>query len=502
MDKCGTVHLVGGGCGDYDLITLRGVRLLSDCDAVVYDSLTDKRLLDLAPQKSEKIYVGKRAGRHSLKQDEINTILIEKALEGKTVVRLKGGDPFVFGRGGEEILSLRSHNIRYDITPGISSSIAVPELSGIPVTHRNVSRSFHVITAHTAENSLPENMELYAKLDGTLVFLMGLGSLSLIAESLIKNGKDKETPAAVISNGATPSAVTVRGTLADITEKTESVGVSSPAVIVVGDTAKLDLLPENHLPLYGKTVAVTGTKRFADKLERKLVSLGAYTRNVCRMAVTEYTDNMPFDNALRNISDYSVVALTSINGAEIFFSRLRRLKIDLRRLCGIRFAVIGSGTEGVLEEHGIIADIVPDEYTSSSLAYAVVNSVGRNEKVLILRAEKGSKALNDIFSENGIPFDDIKTYDVECNDCPSEDKLIKSDFLTFASSSGVEAFFKNGYSISSETKVICIGEITAASLRCRGDRDFKISRISDTDGIVQTILTEVENEKIQTAQTK
>lgn len=502
MDKCGTVHIVGGGCGDCDLITLRGARLLSACDTVVYDSLTDKRLLDLAPQSCEKIYVGKRGGKPSFLQDDINEILISKAKEGKNVVRLKGGDPFVFGRGGEEILSLQSQNIQYDITPGISSAIAVPELSGIPVTHRELSRSFHVITAHTAENSLPENMDLYAKLDGTLVFLMGLSSLSRIAESLMQNGMSREMPAAVVSNGATPSAVTVRGTLSDISEKVKNSRVTSPAVIVVGKTAELNFLPENHLPLYGKTVAVTGTRRFTEKLECKLSTLGAYTKNACKMTVREYSENPHFENSLKNISAYSVVVLTSINGAEIFFSRLRKLKIDLRSFNNIRFAVIGSGTADVLEKHGIIADIVPGEYTSGSLADAIVNSVDENERVLILRAEKGSKALNDILSKNDVSFDDIKTYDVECTECECESRLIDSDFITFASSSGVESFFENGYSISKKTKVICIGEITADTFRKHQSDACRISKISDADGIVQAILTEVQNEEIQTAQTE
>ena len=219
MNKLGKIYLVGAGCGDYDLITLRGMNLLKVCDTVVYDSLIDSRLLDFTSDTTEKICVGKRAGHHSEKQERINEILVENALNGKTVVRLKGGDPFVFGRGGEEILALKKHNISYSIVPGISSAIAVPELAGIPVTHRKTSRSFHVITGHTAEDLIPENIKKYASTDETLVILMGLNNLSKIAETLILNGKDKSTPAAVISHGASAKQKTIRSDLKNIADE-------------------------------------------------------------------------------------------------------------------------------------------------------------------------------------------------------------------------------------------------------------------------------------------
>lgn len=196
------MYIVGAGCGDFDLITMRGAEYIRHCDVLVYDSLIDVSLLGFAPETAEKICVGKRSGRHSEKQENINEILVEKAREGKTVVRLKGGDPFVFGRGGEEIETLKSADIPFDIVPGISSSIAVPELAGIPVTHRNLSRSVHIITGHTAQDTLPENIKKCAETDGTLVFLMGLRNLPDIVENLIRNGKSDDTPVAVVSNGA------------------------------------------------------------------------------------------------------------------------------------------------------------------------------------------------------------------------------------------------------------------------------------------------------------
>ena len=215
----GVVYLVGAGCGDYDLITMRGYELIKKCDVLVYDSIIDSKFLDFVKDNCEKIPVGKRAGQKSAKQEDINNILVTKGKENNIVVRLKGGDPFVFGRGGEEIISLKENNIPYEVVPGITSSVAVPELSSIPVTHRKTARSFTVITGHTKDDLLPENMEHFAKLKGTLVFLMGLNNIEKITQSLIANGKDKSTSSAVISNGATKNQVVVKGTLENIAEK-------------------------------------------------------------------------------------------------------------------------------------------------------------------------------------------------------------------------------------------------------------------------------------------
>lgn len=489
----GSVYLVGAGCGSFDLITLRGMNLLKKCDTVVYDSLIDERLLDFVPDGAEKISVGKRAGRHSETQESINDLLVKKALEGKNIVRLKGGDPFVFGRGGEEILALRENEIPFGIVPGISSAIAVPELSGIPVTHRKISRSFHVITGHTAEDLLPKNMNAYSHLDGTLVFLMGLKNLSQIAKALIENGKPEETPAAVISNGASPNSRIVRGTLKTITTDVVKSGINAPAAIFIGDTVKFDFLPTINYPLSGISITVTGTKRFADKLSTRLYDLGAEVKRLNYLKITEYRENQLLDEALENIGNYGLIVLTSINGAEIFLKKLRDLKIDIRRLAGIKFAVIGSGTSEILEKSGIFPDLIPEEYTSKSLGKLIAHSTPKQERILILRAEKGSKELTDILTENNIDFDDIKTYDVVCeNPKPVEDE-ITTDFLIFASSSGVNTFFENGYKISDNTRIICIGNITANALKSFSVKDFYVSKQSDIDGIINTIGKAIKN---------
>lgn len=241
--ESGKVYLVGAGCGAADLITVRGLRLLERCGAVVYDDLLAPELLDAAPEGAERIYVGKRRGRRSMAQEDINALLISRAREGKTVVRLKGGDPFVFGRGGEEALALQAAGIRWEYVPGITSAVAVPGWAGIPATHRGVSRSVHVVTAHTADSpdGLPEGFEELARLPGTLLFLMGLSRLGEIARRLIGAGLPPETPAAVISGENAPRPMAVRGTLGDIAEKAREAGAEAPAVIAVGGTAGMDL---------------------------------------------------------------------------------------------------------------------------------------------------------------------------------------------------------------------------------------------------------------------
>ncbi len=239
----GTVYLVGAGCGPADLITVRGLRLLRNCGAVVYDDLIATELLDEVPAAAERVYMGKREGRHSASQEEICAKLVELAQAGKTVVRLKGGDPFVFGRGGEEALALLAAGVPFEVAPGVTSAVAIPALAGIPVTHRGVSRSFHVVTARTADtpDGLPEYFDQLAPLPGTLVFLMGLSRLERIAQRLTDAGKPADTPAAVVSGGSSPHPAAVRGTLADIAAKTRAAGVLPPAVIVVGEAAALEL---------------------------------------------------------------------------------------------------------------------------------------------------------------------------------------------------------------------------------------------------------------------
>ena len=457
------MYIVGAGCGDFDLITMRGAEYIRHCDVLVYDSLIDVSLLGFAPETTEKICVGKRSGRHSEKQENINEILVEKAREGKTVVRLKGGDPFVFGRGGEEIEALK---------------------------HRNLSRSVHIITGHTAQDTLPENIKKCAETDGTLVFLMGLRNLPDIVENLIRNGKSEDTPVAVVSNGACAKNQTVRGTLSTICENVKSAEVVPPDVIVVGETAKFDFAPTITRPLKNVSVTVTGTRKLSDKLGKMLTLSGAKVKRHDLLKVIEYHDNEAFDNAINGIDGYDYVVLTSMNGAEIFMSRLRKLKKDIRSFANIKFAVIGSGTAAVLEKYGIFADCIPNVYTTRELGILLAKTVKSGEKVLILRAENGSPELTRILADNNIDFDDVKTYDIQLEK-KQDNSVVDTDFITFASASGVNTFFDGGAIISDRTSVVCIGEITAEALESHGVNSFRIAKTKDTDGILETIIKEV-----------
>ena len=445
----GLVYLIGAGCGRYDLITLRGLNALKKCDVIVYDALIDENLLEYAPENAEIICVGKRAGKHSAAQDEINAILVGKALDGHTVARLKGGDPFVFGRGGEEITELQKHGIAYEVIPGISSPIAVPELAGIPVTHRKTSRSFHVITAHTADGT--QDFSQYARLGGTLVFLMGLNSLGYIADSLMNAGKPCITPAAVVSEGCTARQRTVRGTLADIAELAGKAGMTAPAVIVVGDTAALDFAgTAKKLPLSGVSVTVTGTRKFTEKAGALLENEGADVRRYSNLTITKIRDIPALDG-------YDCIAFTSSYGAEFFIDHCREKRIDLRKFAGVKIAAVGSGTAGTLASSGIYPDIVPEKYTVCDLGEAIAGSV--TGRVLILRAERGSDELTKVLSERGTAFDDVKIYDTVSREMPPI--TTDSDYIVFGSSSGVQSFFERGSTISENTKIVCIGSQTA-----------------------------------------
>ena len=365
----GRVYLVGAGCGSADLITLRGKTCLERCDAVVYDDLIDPALLNFAPDHAQRIYMGKRSGKHSAPQAEISAKLVELAAQGKVVVRLKGGDPFVFGRGGEELLALNQAGIPFDTVPGISSSIAIPAWAGIPVTHRGLSRSFHVITGHTAdtEDSLPADLPHLARCGGTLIFLMGLSRLSTIAAKLVEYGRSPDTPAAVISGGNSPNPATVRGTLANIAE--QAAGVLPPAVIVVGDVAALDLSATIPAPLSGVRVGLTGTTSVTERLGTQLRALGAAIDIVQQSTVVP----LPPATELRELCSPAPkwVVLTSPNGVEVLFRQLSALSIDLRKLHACRFAVIGSATGRALAHRGIIPDLCPDEHNSAALAQEI-----------------------------------------------------------------------------------------------------------------------------------
>lgn len=485
----GTVYLIGAGCGPAGLITLRGMTCLGRCGAVVYDDLIDPGLLDLAPDGALKIYVGKRQGKPSPNQEEINAQLISLAREGMAVARLKGGDPFVFGRGGEEALALQEAGIPWEVIPGISSAIAIPEMAGIPVTHRGLSRSLHIVAGHTAGpgDGLPSDLDRLAGLEGTLVFLMGLKQLPQIARRLLDAGKPPDTPAAVISGGSAPRHTAVRGPLSRIAELAAQ--VRPPAVIVVGRTAGLDLTPPPG-PLDGVLVGLTGTAELQGKLSDSLSALGARVVPAARTLVRE----LPVAFDLSELADERKsrwIVLTSANGVRLFFQRLFEAGLDLRQLHACKFAVIGPATGRKLEERGIRPDLCPQEHTSRGLGLALRAAVRKEEEVLLFRSDQGSSLLPALLTQAGLTVREVPLYSAISDSGPvrlGTELLPELDYLVFSSAGGVESFFRQYGALPPRAAAVCIGEVTAAALTRHGGPAPLLAEEISAQGIVQAIL--------------
>lgn len=489
----GTVYLIGAGPGDPGLITLKGLELLKQSDVVIYDRLASYQLLDYLRKDCVKIYVGKRAGHHSKTQDEINQIIVENAHNYETVVRLKGGDPFVFGRGGEEIVELQKYNIPFEVIPGVTSAIAVPASVGIPVTHRGLSQSFHVITGHTKStgNTLTDNYEVLAKLDGTLIFLMGLTNLNQITTKLIQNGKDKNTPVAVISNGTMNKEKTVRGTLSNIASKVQEEQIKSPGIIVVGDTATLNFIHTDRKPLSKINIGITGTNAMREKLEKGLQKLGAKVYTLCNMHIEETSFISQFEEELNRIHKYQWLVFTSQNAIKIFFDKMDECKIDRRSLNTIKFAVIGTGTQQTLQKYGYFADFIPSKYMTKNLAEELSEIVKKEDKLLIPRALRGSEELTEILKEKEINYKEIPIYDVNGNLTENIESLPEIDCLVFASASGVISFFdqikENNIPLPPTIKIACIGEITVEAVKKYNMHTDIIASESSAEGLIQEI---------------
>ncbi len=517
----GSVALVGAGCGRADLITLRGLRLLKRCQAVVYDDLIDDALLHAAPESSLRIYMGKRSGSHAASQSEIEQKLIELAQAGLQVVRLKGGDPYLFGRGGEEMLSLKAAGIPCMEVPGIPSAIGIPAEAGIPVTHRGISRSLHIVTAHTADtpDGLPEDFDMLAGLSGTLVFLMGLKQLPLIAARLMAAGKDGNTPGAVISGGNAPHSAFVRAPLAGLAEAAENAGVTAPAVILVGDVAGLDLSVDRerlsqdglydphatsegsggHMEhtyyettgdlstasgkLEGLCIGITGTEAVAAKQLKALQTLGARGLWILRSDIKA----LPPEPALRALEkDPQWIVFTSANGVDTFFRQAAQKETDRLSLSKHKFAVIGKATGEALARRGFRASLCPKRFTSEALAAELTAAAKPDERILLLRSAIASSTLPDLLRKAGLMVEDVPIYDITCESFAQP--LPNMDYLTFSSSSGVALFLERYGRIPEGIRIVCIGDVTAKTLSQYTDRTFLTAADISATGIVETIL--------------
>jgi uroporphyrinogen III methyltransferase/synthase len=471
MQKLGIVYLVGAGPGDPGLITVKGVECLRKADIVVYDYLANPRFLENAPAKAKRVYVGKKGASHSKEQEEINALMIAEARRGKTVVRLKGGDPFVFGRGGEEALALAGAGIPFEVVPGVTSAIAVPAYAGIPVTHRDFNSVVALVTGHE-KDSEGENAPDWKSLAGipTLVFLMGWANLSNIVKNLIGAGRDPETPAAVIEWGTVPRQKTAVGDLKTIAEEVRKKGIKPPTVIVVGRAVSLskDLNWFEAKPLFGRRIVVTRSRGQASELTRLLEEKGAEVIELPTIEIRPPSRWTSLDRAIRNLPKYDWLAFTSANGVQYFFERLFRLKKDLRHLHGVKIAAIGPATARPIEVLGIHVDLVADEFRGEALARKMIKKGVRGKTILLAQAKQAREVLRDELKKAGARVEVVEAYRSVIPPVGTALRwpLQNVDLITFASSLTVENFVK----MVGATKfpVACIGPVTAETAREHG----------------------------------
>ena len=409
------VYLIGAGPGDPELLTLKGLRCLQEAECVVYDSLVNTDILQHALPGAEWICVGKRGGSHTISQDDINTLLIEKARAGKVVARLKGGDPFIFGRGGEEAEALANEGIPFEIVPGVTSGYAAPAYAGIPVTHRDFSPSVAFITGHEDPNK-EESLIAWDKIAtgiGTLVFFMGVANLPEIVRNLIRHGRSPETPIALIQWGTFQHQEVVSGTLATIVEQVKNSGLSAPAITVVGEVVSLrdKLRWFDNRALSGKRILITRPSHQAEEFRRKLAALGAEVIAFPAIEIRDPASWEALDHAIRTIEAYQWLVFTSVNGVEKFFSRYRQLGRDLRDLKGIRIAAIGSATEKAVVERGLKVEILPDEFKAEGLLQSLKGKVLKGSRILIPRAKVARDLLPVELERQGAQVEVVEAYE-------------------------------------------------------------------------------------------
>lgn len=507
----GKVWLLGAGPGDIGLLTCKAKEVLKRAEVVIFDALISTEILALMPECAEKINAGKRAGNHTLSQLEINQILLTKALEGKQVVRLKGGDPFVFGRGGEELELLVEHGIAFEVVPGVTSAVAVPAYAGIPVTHRSMTSSFHIITGHAMQGKESQiDYHSLVKMNATLIFLMGLSSLPSICEGLLQAGMDKNMPASVISYGTVARQKKVLASIDTLVEKTKQAGITAPAIIIVGFVCalseKYDWL--ETCPLGKKSVLVTRPADRISEMAEKLRFLGAQVIEMPLIRTERLKHNKKLKGVLKQISQIKEevwLVFTSPSGIRIFFEQLKEWKLDLRKVFSsqIKIAVLGSGTKKELANYGFFADIMPKEYSAAALG-DLLSKIWKEQKIYqkklyIIRAKNGSKDLIKPLLKAGIVYEDIPLYETVF----VENKLLAEkvkeillqgmlDFITFTSASIVRSFIK-AMEFCEEEKdylknfyAVCIGEKTAEEAKKYG-MNILISKKAEIDSMVETI---------------
>ncbi|MEW6500624.1 MAG: uroporphyrinogen-III C-methyltransferase [Thermodesulfobacteriota bacterium] len=483
--RSGKVYLVGAGPGDPELITVKGLKLLQRAEVVVYDYLAGKKLLKQVPKDAQLVYVGKMGGvHHAHTQEEINQMLVDFARAGKQVVRLKGGDPFIFGRGGEEIEVLVEHGVAYEVVPGVTSATAAATYAGVPITHRKHTTSVAFVTGHEDPTKAASTIawDKIATGIGTLVFYMGIKNLPIITEKLMAHGRSPETPVVVVRWASTPEQKSVEGTLATITDKVHAAKIKPPALIVVGEVVSLrdKINWYEKRPLFGKRILVTRTREQASELVHRLEDLGADCLEGSTIALVPPDCWTPLDQELNRLAGYDWLLFTSINTIKFFFQRLTELGLDARHLKGPKIGVVGTATADILQAHGIKADLIPAEFTGEGLAAALIAQGMTGKKVLLPRAAKAREVLPESLTEAGAEVVTVPVYrNVQPADYAEVKKALEDkeiDCITFTSSSTVINFLEmlqcadeaEQERLLAGVKIAVIGPITAKTAQQNG----------------------------------
>ena len=500
MADKGMVFLIGAGPGDPGLLTLRGAEALSDADVVVYDYLANPALLAHARPDAERIYVGKKAGCHTLSQDEINALLVERAQMGQRVARLKGGDPFVFGRGGEEALALVRAGLPFEVVPGVTSAVAAPAYAGIPVTHRGLSSSFAVVTGHenpSKETSALDWERLATGVD-TLVLLMGVGNLPRIVDRLLAHGRPPETPVAVVRWGTRPEQQTVTGTLTDIVDRVRSSGLKPPAVTVIGKVAALreTLHWFEDRPLFGQHILVTRTRTQASGLAAQLRAMGADAVELASIRIAPPEDWAPLDEAIASVAAYNWIVFTSVNGVRRFWERLTEAGLDARALNGVQVAAIGPATARELQAQGIRADLVPQSYVAEAVADAM-GDVAR-QRVLLPGADIARPTLANLLRTGGAQVSTVTAYRTQRAEVDGQELgslLARVTVATFTSSSTVRNLAamaeEAGLGLATAlegTTIACIGPITAQTAQELSLPVHVMAKAYTVEGLIEALV--------------
>ncbi len=499
----GIVYLVGAGPGDPGLMTRRSLELIAEADAILYDRLIPPDALDGARPDAELRYVGKEPGAAALPQEDINALLVELGRAGKRVVRLKGGDPFVFGRGGEEAEALAAAGVPFEVVPGVTAGVAAPAYAGVPVTHRDAASAVAFVTGHEdpgkGEDSSALDWDALARFPGTLVLYMGIRTLPLIAERLIAAGRDPAEPAAVVARGTLPGQRVVTGPLRDIAARVADEGVRPPAITLIGPVAELreTIAWLERRPLHGEVVAVTRARAQASGLAAHLRALGAEVVETPAIRIEPRPLDGVLLEALARVRDYALVCLTSPNGVRLLFAALAETGADARALAGTTVAAIGPGTAAELRRHGVRADVVPERFVAEALVEALASVPVEGRRVLVARAAEARDVLPEALRERGAEVDVVALYETLAEPLGEDQRaaLGRASYVTFTSSSTVRFLIGAGATLPPAARVVSIGPVTSEAAREHGlTVDVEAER-HDVEGLVAALVADAESRR-------